>query len=348
MAMSPPHQRFIRAVHRRLVLARAVEHLGLCTLAGSLMLVMLLPILLWRGETTLPIMMGVALACIITAIVLTIRRWPNEMLAAGEADRQLNLADLLATSVQLRNTSQPADDVLSPTVLAMADARCGQLSPSTIVLNRLGARAWGGIGLSIALVITLACIPTIWPATSTASDTNPFSPAASPQENQTHLSSTDAVQPALHTSNFDPTNEDNTRIGLTEQQAVADHSNGQNANHSSTNSNAGSGRDAGTTSATAVETPMRNINANSANTNSSRTGSAAGGVGSTTNAGVKSSLTGTDSLVNSQSRNLPPWQAEGWSQASQSANDAVSNGTIPANYRDMVHAYFDHDAFQNK
>jgi hypothetical protein len=43
-------------------------------------------------------------------------------------------------------------------VLAIADDRCRRHAPSQVLLNRLGRRAWGGIGLAAALVLTLSAM----------------------------------------------------------------------------------------------------------------------------------------------------------------------------------------------
>jgi tetratricopeptide (TPR) repeat protein len=47
--------RFIRAVHRRWILVRAAEHVGVCLAAGCVLSLLFLPILFWRGESALPV-----------------------------------------------------------------------------------------------------------------------------------------------------------------------------------------------------------------------------------------------------------------------------------------------------
>ena len=155
------HERFIRAVHRRLIVIRAAENLGICLLVGCAAALLLLPVVLWRDVSSAPLLLiGLGLLSAMAAIAMTFWRWPQPMDAAAEADRQLNLADLLTTTVELRRANhQEWSDQLSAIVLASANLRCQQFSPSAVVLNRLGARVWGGIGLSISLVITLAVIP---------------------------------------------------------------------------------------------------------------------------------------------------------------------------------------------
>ena len=53
-----PHERFLRAIHIRLIFIRVLEHLGVSILAGCAIALPLLPILLWREQSTvLPLMM---------------------------------------------------------------------------------------------------------------------------------------------------------------------------------------------------------------------------------------------------------------------------------------------------
>jgi hypothetical protein len=217
------------------------------------------------------------------------------------------------------------------------------------VLNRLGARTWGGIGLSIALVIALACLPTIRPAMSTASDANPFSPSnlASDDKPQSPIAGNENV--ANHAGNFDPTNEENTRIGMTEQQANPGYASAQ---HSSSNSKASSGNEPGSTAGASITSTVENATSNtienSASGTLSNTGQVAGGVGGAAKTGLDATSNSTASLVNSTPRSIPPWESSTWQLAGDNANNAISHGSIPADYRDMVHAYFDRDAFQNK
>jgi len=70
-----------------------------------------------------------------------------------QADRQLRLSDLLGTALALRQRENP--DEFEQAVMGLAEARCRGASPSAVVLNRLGARSWGGIGLTGAMVIGL-------------------------------------------------------------------------------------------------------------------------------------------------------------------------------------------------
>ena len=45
-------ERFLRAVHVRMVLLRGLERIGLCLLAGCAAAIVLVTILIWRGQGT--------------------------------------------------------------------------------------------------------------------------------------------------------------------------------------------------------------------------------------------------------------------------------------------------------
>src|SRR5207247_1177225 len=81
-------------------------------------------------------------------------RRPRLIDAAMTADRQLQLADLLATALAVGSDVDP----WARAVVAVADQRCRSLSPDAVVLRRFGGRAWGGIGLATALVLTIGAL----------------------------------------------------------------------------------------------------------------------------------------------------------------------------------------------
>jgi hypothetical protein len=341
------HARFIRAVHRRLVIVRALEHLGRCILIGCAVALLLLPILLWHSQPVMPLLLGIGAACVLAAGAMTIRQWPGEMAAAEEADRQLNLADLLATSMELRPVDPlPAPDLLSAAVLAMADARCRELSPSQVVLHRLGIRAWGGVGLSIALVVTLALIP-FRPVRSDAADANASvlaqssSPRPVPADQVT--ASRQWTQHVARNEN-DPASDDASRI-TTAQEQSGDGKNSAAISDSKSNPRAGTGRDfsatggEGQASSHLIEQqdrPRTNISGSPTQPG----GIIASGIGTTSNQGVTGAANGFSAGATSASPVVPPWETTGWPQARQSAGKALSNGQIPDEYHDLVRNYF--------
>src|SRR5687767_14907562 len=134
--------RFIRRVYRRLVVVRLLEWSGIgfvvaCAIALVAMLVM-------RSRPESPL----TLAAIITSVgaliglVSAALRLPRIIGAAVEADRQLNLHDLLSTAWQIEASRTPAQD-FEQAVLLIAHQRADTLRARDVILNRLGLRAWG-------------------------------------------------------------------------------------------------------------------------------------------------------------------------------------------------------------
>ena len=344
-----PHDRFIHAVFRRLVLIRAVEQIGWCLLGGSLAGLLLWPVVIWRGESAEMLLGGVAVVCAMAAVAMIVRQWPTLMMAAGEADRQLDLADLLSTCLQLKSGhAQPVADVLSDAVLAAADARCRDLSPSQVVLNRLGARTWGGIGLSVALVIALAWIP-IKAQRGEASTANAFSlmnSQAGLEKPTDLLSSSEPQSPRQSPSNVDPANDDDNRM-MTSLQQPSDQASSPDDGYQSPKRNSATGHDSGASggSARTDENPSPvplSLQA-TAKSSASEKGAPAGGVGAEARAGISGS-TNNSAGGESPPHLIPPWQGDGWPLARQHAQTAITNGSIPDDYRDLVRDYFDSSA----
>jgi len=70
---------------------------------------------------------------------------------AMEADRQLKLSDLLATALAYRESNEPWKRL----VVAQAEREARGIGAGDIILRRLGARAWGGIGVTTAIAVVL-------------------------------------------------------------------------------------------------------------------------------------------------------------------------------------------------
>src|SRR2546421_4281142 len=133
--------RFVRAVHRRLVVMRALEFAGVGVALGSACALVLAGALWWMGRNALPMCaaaMAIGAAC---GFACGLLRRPTVMQAAGEADRQLGLADLLASALSSRAR---ADDPWRGAVIAMAEARTAGPSPPAGALHRFGGANRGG------------------------------------------------------------------------------------------------------------------------------------------------------------------------------------------------------------
>src|SRR5688500_12027143 len=131
---------FARAVHRRLVIVRVIERIGIGVLLASVAGAMLVPILMWRGQSAMALaIFAIALgAC--AGLVWGATRRPTRLESAMDADRQLGLADLLGTALAIeRDAAADAEDGWARSVRAIAEARCAEARPSSVIVNRLGA-----------------------------------------------------------------------------------------------------------------------------------------------------------------------------------------------------------------
>jgi hypothetical protein len=332
---------FVRRVYRRLIWMRILESAGLGVLAGSVLGLVLVGVLFWRGESALLLAELVLPLSALGGVVWAVLRRPTALNAAIEADRQLDLADLLATAWLLERNQSGDGDAFAAAVISMAEARCATLFPSTVLLNRLGARAWGGIGLAGALVLTLGLM-----------SANPLDSQAAANESaggksitarsevmgnpQTAGSSrkpgTAIVGDVRHEgdNSFDTTpNTSTTKSG----QAGANDAAQSAANPDGSGSGAGQSHSSpNNAAASPVGTQSKN---------QSPGGTQAGGVGAATENATTGRGPSAQSAGGSSSRAVPPWSSDSWPAAQQAADAALRTGQIPPAYHDLVREYFD-------
>ncbi|HSV15131.1 MAG TPA: hypothetical protein VLI90_12805 [Tepidisphaeraceae bacterium] len=328
--------RFINAVHRRLVVIRAGETAGICLLVACALLAPLLMILWWNGEPAVPatllgIISGLWLG---VSIALTVRRWPSTMMAASEADRQFELADLLATAMVLdASYASGTSDLMSGEVLAVADARCRTLSPSQLVLRRLGSRTWGGVGLSLALVITLALVPTR-PARLDAAETANDATAANALTTPTPASISSTTAPNRHPSRVDPANEDSTMMTSAEDNATGNQPTVAARSNSTHAAGSGGGESQSNRPAATPDLPTV-----AGQHDAKASGEAAGGSSRHGSNGGDNIRSGS---ATAHSRATPQWHG-GESGTSPNDGSLAAPDRVPGEYRDLVRDYFQRD-----
>ena len=337
-------ERFLRRVRRRFLVLRLLERTGLGILIACSAALPLLLIAIWRGLPAMPLAAATLVVGALAGLLWGILTRPGELEAAMEADRQLDWADLLASALSVADRG---DDPWARAVATIADSRCRQASPAAIVLNRLGARAWGGIGLATALVIAIGVLPTY----------STFAPA----QNKTELSTGDALlnprssEPAgrgfsrpARTTLTQPEPED-AMHGRFGQESTApndsdsqqrhasanDHSRGQNLADANSQG-AGAGRteieDSGE-----LPAPRQGSGATSSDTK----GSSAGGTGKS-NPSAQGQDAGSGIASDESTPNaVPPWRSHGWAQDVKRAHDALDSGQVPDAYRDVVRGYLE-------
>ena len=340
MGTATDFHRFVRVAHQRWVVWRALERGGLGALAACGFALPLIAVLWWRGEPALAtVAFLVALGASIGLSLGLIKR-PSLLDTAAEADRQFELHDLLVTALTLSRCTY-ADNDARAAVAAMAEARCAALSPAQMVLRRLGARAWGGIGLAAALVLTLSLM-TVNPSVSTAQANadEPSEPAArttavDPENGvERHVQSSPRRRPG--------TRGDATQTDGRDADPVARDSSRQTTTNGDAAGGTSSRLDANATRAHLPDSSEAH-DAEAAHAGELASGGGGAGSSATTDRANDPALPGGAASTHAP-RTPPPWTSPRWNADRAGAVRAVERGTVPDGYRDLVREYFDRDA----
>jgi hypothetical protein len=330
--------RFLRAAHRRWVAWRIAERAGVATLCACALTLPLIVVLWFRGESALWLVsFSLGIGAVLGAL-WGIRRRPTLLQTAIEADHQFNLHDLLGTAHALSRCAY-ADEATRATVAALADDRCRRLGSSRLVLNRLGARAWAGIGLANALIVTLSLLTTSptrtiaqvedQPMPEVRFDQNANTPTAIAPNRPPRSPARSAPIPAregIDTADSDGGETGAPRSAVRSRSGAATHGDG-----------------AGAGGAQTTESASRAARA-TANGRDSTTGTiAAGGDGSAAAATIGDDATDAASpgVTRAAQSFAPPWRASTWDADRARAIRDVERGAVPDRYRDMIRAYFD-------
>lgn len=341
---------FLRTVRRRLALVRVAEHAGIGALVGCVAAALFLPLLVWRSQpAVVPAGVLLALGAVVGGAWGVVRR-PSLLAAAMEADRQLGLADLLGTATTVHAAA--GADPWSRTVVALADECCRRNTPSQVLLNQLGARAWGGIGLAAALVMALATLTTTPTGLVADGGARPGvvalngprevagrRPAVRPQNSP-------AGAPGVTPGRAQQNPAEQTGVAATHPPAPREsESAGSNNSRSRASGPDGQGGGAGKAPSLRPATPEAPPQTSSPARAGTRQGDDFGGSG-TASANAPPSTPGDTAGAAASpgpatEERTPPWRTASWPADAKAARDAVDSGRVPDAYRDLVRAYFD-------
>jgi hypothetical protein len=155
MSTDAPHlDRFLRRVHHRAMLWHIGETVGqgvgVAAIAGGLLAAWAM----WVGrDATLPVVAVFALGAV-AGLARGVATLPSRLAAAAAVDRQLNLRDLLSSALAVGDSTEHWARV----VVAQANERARALRLNDVVLRRLDARTWGGIGVASAMAVILTML----------------------------------------------------------------------------------------------------------------------------------------------------------------------------------------------
>jgi hypothetical protein len=320
---------------------RCAEHAAIGAVIGAGIAAAALPVFAWRGASDDVTSASVFLLSLgaFAGLVASLYRLPNLLDTAIEVDRQLGTPDLFSSALSLLHRSAFTDAGFAQSVLVLAEAQMHDVTLARLVARRLGARAWGGIGLAIAGVLTVAMMIGSPSPTRAAGDnqsgaavalgsegtTSPRREATAP----TPRNSTGAAQGELSSDR-----EDSRRTpgsdSSTSRSRLPSHI---------TSDGAGPGRGGD-------DTRREQHDANPAVASDSPThssddpqGSVAGGVGAASpNARSGDASPG---VVRATPRApAPPWTSPTWTTDRAAALRSLEAGAIPDRYRDLVRDYF--------
>lgn len=347
--------RFVKALHRRMVLLRAAERIGACLVGACAVSLILVPLLAWRERPVGFLALTIFGLALLSGAIWGMIRRPTALGAAIEADRQLGWADLLASAwlVDQKAAVGGAEESFAEPVLAMAEARCLAVVPSAVVLHRFGRRAWGLIGLGMVLVFAMVLLLDQQPGGQAR--------AASSDQLQSWAQAEDQQDAARRTNvtrlptdpdyrraesgrggDDDPANapvSPRNESGTASAKPQPDAPSGTNASDNGTGAGAAqSGSTAkpsqtGPAIASSGDAEHRGAEGATRSSSGGGTGEARTGVD-----GASGMSAGTDRA--STERPAPPWRSQSWPADRLAAQQAMESGRIPDAYRALVRDYF--------
>lgn len=326
-----------------MVALRLLECAAIGAAVACALALMMTPLLVWRQVTPLPLVLVMLAVGTLMGLISALTDRQGMDAAAREADRQLDLHDLLSTAWSLRT----AADAWSRAVLAMADVRCTRLAPGQVVLNRLGARSWGGIVAGVTLTLGVAALYSI-PA-PTLADAGGQSPFATAEQLER-----EARLPAHAVARVPQGGEDRP-VGSSASAAFdpagiarSISSEATDAARSSGHTGAigqGSGESRSPAQLMDRRAATSAEGASMPDSGDGAGGERAAGAGADPATAGLEEAGGLDASALPRQR-VPAWQAPTWSAARNQAMDAVRTGTIPDPYRALVRDYFDREAVE--
>ncbi len=269
-----------------------------------------------------------------------------------EADGQLNLADLLSTAMLMRRARNPSNDPWNSTLLAMADAKCDQLSPSNVLLRRWTSRRWGGVGLAISLVLTLAAFSNASRRTQAETGTEQIfalsDPLGAPEQISRSVKDTLTYRSPVRRPGHDP--DDSSAESQSEQSHVTTGDDKADpfdpSAHQKNTPSAGdpNGTGAGSTLTSGVKSTIPTPDTSSRNERASRQGRTASGGQSAKREDKLDTATSTNNGLSGNKTDVeitPPWQGPESVTNPQKVGDLIRSNPAYAPYRDLIRDYFD-------
>lgn len=333
--------RFLRDLHRRLRVVRTLERIGFAMLISCGVALPLLLLLAWRDVPALPSSLICLALGALAGAVWAGKDPPTLLAAAMEADRQLNLADLLSSAL-LANAREA--DAWRQSLLAVADERCRNLKSADVFLARVSPRTWSLIGLATLVVLTLS----VWVGRPTQTlaadgrsgiassampgdDNRPLlapvdleqHPSAAPHEGEDPAANAPAM-PDAHSQDKG----ENAAVDLSDHQ------------RQKRTGNTGQGGQLARTNAS-TELAKHDASASVGHAVANSTTHVTGGNGlAVEQPGMANAANGIVALNAARTNIYTPWQSPDWPHDIADAMAAMRRGDAPPAYHDLLRDYF--------
>jgi hypothetical protein len=253
------------------------------------------------------------------------------MQSAAWIDARLNLQDLLATAWTVRNS----DQAWNQTIVAMAEARCRNVSPADAMPPMSGGRTWSAIALGAALAFSLGMIEPMKGQNTSSTNSGLIASFNSPSLPNRIGSQPEQSRPAGDVSLNEPSNRAGGPSAETSDEPSGKDGTTANGSTSGTQSGAASGLSRTPTRIQALQTR----NDTNGSINASAHGTISGGGSGTAPTG-EYSATASGTGNQSPTTSIPPWQSNAWPAAQSAALQSLRSGAIDPAYQTIVRDYF--------
>jgi len=336
----------LRALQRRQTILRILESGGFALAAGCIVLLPILAGVIWKHRSPASLPLLILITCSLIGMIWGWSRRPSLFAVAVEADRQLDFKELLATSLNCENY----DCAFAATLRREAEIRAANLRSSQVHLAQVGLSSWSGIGLLLALIVSLDFVAD---SNSRRRDFALNDSVHSTEQSTASTRDRPLVDLSLDTGRRarveqNPEDLDGSKFGQNsgskdnaattrESAAIGDHPRTNQSSSAGSGSGMSRSEQANTNSASAPDLPV-SVPSNSANA----TGQTASGTAGPSRLGTPDGARpGTGGAVTTPRANdAAYWHSDAWRSQADHARQTLKNGQIPPLYRDLVREYF--------
>ncbi|HEX4796698.1 MAG TPA: hypothetical protein VH370_23100 [Humisphaera sp.] len=336
----------MRALRRRQTLIRLLEAGGVSLAAGCLISLPILAHEIWRHQSSSALPPLVLIVFSFIGMTWAWSRRPSLLAVAVEADRQLGLKELLATSLHCGH----CDPAFAESLRQEAERRAAKVRPSQVHLARMTLRSWSGIGLLLALVLSLNFAAH---TNSSGREVALNEPAHSSGQSVASAPDRPLVDLSLDSGRRarveqDPEDPDASKFGqhsaspndaATTRESIANAYPPRSNQRSSAGVGSGMSRSDPSRAHSVPTTDLAPHSSANPAVPTGQTGSGSG-PGRSGNAGANADATASGVVVAPNLAKAADWHSGAWQAQVDRARQSLQNGQVPPAYRELVREYF--------